>query len=109
MLLREGWMKRVAVRFIPAPITITLVMLRVAGAVVCYWLAQIAPEPAAHIFNIASHAFAILAFMLAFGTAEKAFAIHVYYGALKLRGYKWQSQPSPSTQTDQSSSTATVR
>jgi hypothetical protein len=76
---------------VPAPITITLVLLRVAGAVVCYWLARVTPEPAAHVFNIASHAFAILAFMLAFGTAEKAFAIHVYYAILKIGGERWST------------------
>ena len=89
MPLREGWAKRVAVRFIPAPVTITIIALRVACALVSHWAAGILPEPYAHIMSIASHAFAILAFMMAFGTIEKAFATHIYYGALKLRGYKF--------------------
>jgi hypothetical protein len=93
MLLREGWAKRVVIRFIPAPVTITIIALRVVGALVCHWAAGVLPEPYAHIMNIASHAFAILAFMMAFGTIEKAFATHIYYGALKLRGYKWERRP----------------
>lgn len=85
-MLKPGWTKRVAVRFVPAPVTATIIALRVAGAVMCHWLAGVTPEPLAHILVVASHAFAILAFMMVFGTAEKAFAIHVYYGFLKLKG-----------------------
>lgn len=105
MLLREGWAKRVAIRFIPAPVTITIIVLRVVGAVVCHWLAGVLPDSFSHLFTIASHAFAILAAMMLFGAAEKAFANHVYYALLKFRGDQLQSQASRSTATEHSSST----
>jgi hypothetical protein len=85
MMLRPGWTRRVALRFIPDAITVTIIALRVAGALVLHWLSGVLPEPLAHLSGLASHAFALLACIAVFGATERAFAEHIYHGLRKLK------------------------